>query len=167
MDPLLPVKGCGDATWPYQLADEMARALTPAGEIRRLKCGERLFSFGDAADGVYLIMKGTARATLPGEAGGELVGHTAGAGSVVGLPSALCATHYQFNVEALEAVEAVFLPTNRVNEILRQQPELCMQVMNMMCDELNGLKQTRDHMRSCAKESCSLHGQCRQQSNLR
>lgn len=166
MDPLLPVKGCVDVAWPYQLADEMARALTPAGEMRRLECGERLFSSGDAAEGVYLIMKGTARATLPGEAGGELVGRTAGAGSVLGLPSALCSTRYQFDVEAVEAVEAVFLTTGMVNEILRRQPELCMQVMNMMCDELKGLKQTCDHMRSCAKESCSLHGQCSQLSNL-
>ncbi len=161
MDPLMPVKGCGEAAWPYQLAVDMAQALTPAGETRRLECGERLFSFGDVAEGVYLIIQGTARATLPGEAGGKLVGRTAGAGSVLGLPSALCSTHYQFDVEALEALEAVFLPTGTVNEILRGRPELCMQVMNMMCDELNGLKQACDHMRSCTNESCSLHGQCR------
>src|ERR1700694_4010908 len=129
MDSLLPAKACGDTAWPYQLADEMARALAPAGETRRLQCGERLFSFGDAAEGVYLITQGTARATLPGEAGGELVGRTAGAGAVLGLPSALCSTHYQFDVEALEVVEAVFLTTNTVNEILLRQPELCMQVM--------------------------------------
>jgi CRP-like cAMP-binding protein len=144
------------------LADELAQALTPAGESRRLGCGERLFSFGDAAEGVYLIMRGTARATLPGEAGDELVCRTAGAGSVLGLPSALCAGRYQFDVEAIEAVEAVFLPTGRVNEILRQRPELCMQVMNMMCDELAALKLTGDHMKSCTRESCSLYGQCRQ-----
>ncbi len=166
MDSLLPAKACGNTAWPYQLADEIARALTPAGELRRLERGERMFSFGDAAEGVYLITQGRARATLPGEAGGELVGRTAGAGSVLGLPSALCSTHYQFDVEALEALEVVFLPTNTVNEILRRQPELCMQVMNMMCDELNGLKQTRDHMRGCAKKSCSLHGQCSQLSEL-
>ncbi len=163
---MMPMKRCGEAAWPYQLAEEMAQALTPAGEMRRLECGERLFSFGDVAEGVYLITQGTARATLPGEAGGELVGRTAGAGSVLGLPSALCSNRYQFDVEALEALEAVFLPTGTVNEILRGQPELCMLVMNMMCDELNGLKQTCDHMRNCAKESCSLHGQCRQRSGL-
>ena len=166
MDSLSQAERFGVAAWPYRLADELAQALTPAGERRSLECGDRLFSSGEAAEGVYLIMNGTARAILPGEAGGELVCHTAGAGSVLGLPSALCATRYQFDVEALEAVEAVFLPTGTVNEILRQQPELCMKVMGMMCDELNALKKTREHMRSCTKESCSLHGQCRQSSTL-
>jgi len=147
------------------VADELAQALTPAGESRRLECGERLFSSGDTAEGVYLIKQGTARATLPG-ATGELVCRTAGAGSVLGLPSALCATRHQFDVEALEAVEAVFLPTGTVNEILRQRPELCMQMMNIMCDELTALKQTRDHMRNCTRESCALYGQCRQESGL-
>lgn len=166
MNPLLQMKRRGDDAWPYRLAEELARALTPAGERRKLESGERLFSAGDAALGVYVIVNGTARATLPGEAGSELVCRMAGAGSMLGLTSALCAKSYQFDVEALEAVEAVFLPTGMVNEILQGRPELCMQVMNMMCDELSALKQTRDHMSKCAKESCSLHEQCRQASNL-
>jgi CRP-like cAMP-binding protein len=166
MNAALRVDGSGDAAWPYRVAEELARVLTPAGESRRLERGERLFSFGDAAEGVYLIVKGTARASLPGEAGGELVCSTAGAGSVLGLPSALCASRYQFDVEALETLEAVFLPSGTVNEILRQRPELCMQVMSMMCDELTALKQTSDHMSKCTNESCSLYGQCRQTPGL-
>jgi CRP-like cAMP-binding protein len=79
---------------------------------------------------------------------------------VLGLPSALCAKSYQFDVEAVEAVEAVYLPTESVNEILRQKPELGMQAMSMMCDELSALRQTTDHMRSCGQRSCSLHGSC-------
>jgi CRP-like cAMP-binding protein len=79
---------------------------------------------------------------------------------VLGLPSALCAKSYQFDVEAVETLEAIYLPTDSVNEILRKQPELCMQAMNMMCDELSTLRQTTDHMRSCGEHSCSLHGSC-------
>jgi CRP-like cAMP-binding protein len=119
-----------------------------------------LFSFGDAAEGVYLIVKGRARARLAGDG----ICRTAGAGSMLGLPAALCAARYQFDVEALESVEAVYLPVGMVNEILRGRPELCMHVMSMMCDELAALKQTGDFMRSCTKESCSLHGLCRQKS---
>ncbi len=166
MDLSLQGNGCGDVSWPYRVANGLSRALTAAGESRRLEPGARVFSFGEAAKGVYLIVKGTLRATLPGEAGDELVYRTAGAGSLLGLPSALCSNHYQFDVEALEATEAIFLSTGTVNEILRQQPELCMQVMNMMCDELAALKQRRDHMKSCTKESCSLYGQCKQGPSL-
>jgi CRP/FNR family transcriptional regulator len=166
MNSLPGANGCGDAAWPYRAAEELARALSAEGERRRLESGERLFSFGDAAEGVYLIAKGTARATLGNAPAGELGCRVVGAGSVLGLPSALCSTRYQFDVEAVEAVEAVFLPTATVNEILRRQPELCMQVMGMMCDELTALKQTHDHMKNCTRESCSLLEQCRQGSGL-
>jgi len=155
-----------DAASPYQAADELAQALAGAGKAQNSGRGDRLFSFGEAAEGVYLIVKGTARASLPGEPGRELVSRTAGPGSVLGLPSALCATRYQFDVVAVDAVEAVFVETAAVNEILRRRPELCMKVMNMMCNELSALRQTCDHMRNCAKESCSLHGSCMQAESL-
>jgi len=149
----------------YQADEELVRALSEAGAVKKVERDGRLFSSGDAAGGVYLIVKGTARATL---AGGEreLMCRTAGPGAVLGLTSALCAKQYQFDVQALEAVEAVFLDTGTVNEILRGQPELCMRAMRMMCDELEALRQTREHMQNCGKQSCALHEQCSQAARL-
>jgi CRP-like cAMP-binding protein len=145
----------------YQADGELARALAPAGQMRKMERGERLFSFGEPAQGVYLIVKGTARASLAEEER-ELMCRTAGPGAVLGLPSALCAKQYQFDVQALEDVEAVFLETEKVNDILRQKPELCMLAMSMMCEELAALRSTREHMQSCRKVSCGLHGHCTQ-----
>jgi len=142
------------------------RALAAAGQMRRVAKGARLFSFGETAGGVFLILKGAARAAMRGEPGRELVCHIAGPGSVMGLSSALCATRYQFDVEALETVEAIYLGTETVNEILRQHSEICMRVMNMMCDELTSLRQTREHMQSCGKQSCSLHHSCTHAESL-
>lgn len=139
---------------------ELARALAPAGKMRSVAGGGRLFSCGEASEGVYLVVSGTARATLPGAAGRRLVSRVAGPGAVLGLPSALCATHYQFDVEALEPVEAVFVETAAVNEILRLHPEMCLRVMEMMCNELSALGETREHMRKCTREECALHGTC-------
>ena len=138
----------------------MVQALAPAGEKQWMERGERLFSVGEAAKGVYLILKGTARASLSSVPGRELVCRTAGPGSVLGLPSALCANSYEFDVQALESMEVIFLSTESVNQILRREPELCMQVMNMMCDELSTLRQTREQMRNCAQHSCLMHGGC-------
>jgi CRP-like cAMP-binding protein len=145
----------------YQADGELARVLSAAGQARKVECGERLFSFGEPAQGVYLIVKGTARASLADQRR-ELMCRTAGPGSVLGLPSALCANRYQFDVQALEDVEAVFLETATVNEILRGQPELCMRAMSMVCEELEALRRTREHMQSCSKSSCALHEQCSQ-----
>lgn len=149
----------------YQADEELVRALAPAGQVKKVERDGRLFSSGDAAGGVYVIVKGTARATLTGSER-ELMCRTAGPGAVLGLTSALCAKQYQFDVQALETVEAVFLETGTVNEILRGQPELCMRAMRMMCDELEALRQTREHMQSCAKQSCALHSQCSQAARL-
>jgi CRP-like cAMP-binding protein len=145
---------------PFQAAEELMRALSPFGQRQSVERGDRLFSFGDAAKGVYLIVSGAARVSLPGLKG--TVCHTAGAGSVLGLPAALCSARYEFDVEVMEPAELIFLETGSVNEILREHPALCMQVMAMMCDEMSALKQTRDHMRNCGKQSCSLHEQCSQ-----
>jgi CRP-like cAMP-binding protein len=160
LNPFLHASSSEDAVSPFQAADELMRTLIPVGQKQKVEPGNRVFSFGEAAKGVYVIVNGTARASLPGEQGSELVCRTAGPGSVLGLPSALCAAPYQFDVEALEPVDVIFLQTDSVNEILRQRPELCMQVMTMMCEELNALRQTREHMQSCGKQSCSLHERC-------
>jgi len=150
----------GDAAWAQPAPEELARAMAGAGRRLRVEGGKRLFSFGEAAEGVYLILTGRARAALPGEPGRELVCLTAGPGSLLGLPSALCSKSYQFDVEALEALEAAYLPVEEVNELLRQHPELCMKVMSMMCDELSTLRQTRDHLSRCTNRECGLHGAC-------
>ncbi len=142
------------------------RVLTLHGRKQTVERGDRLFSFGDAATGVYLIVSGATRISLAGEQGKELVCHTAGPGSVLGLPAALCSARYEFDVEVLEPAEMIFLETGSVNEILRQHPALCMQVMTMMCDEMSALRQTRDHMRKCGKQSCSMHEQCSQACSL-
>jgi CRP-like cAMP-binding protein len=147
---------------PYQAAEELVRTMAGAGQTLRLERGDRLFSFGEAAQGVYVLTSGKAQARFPGEVGRELMCLTVSAGAVLGLPAALCANRYQFHVEAIEEVEAVFLATAAVNEILRERPELGLQVMGIMCNEMASLRQTREQMQSCAKQGCSLHGVCSQ-----
>ena len=145
---------------PFQVAQELARALAPAGQKLRVECGERLFSLGEAAEGAYLVVSGTARAWLPDDAGRELMCVPVAPGAVLGLAAALCSNQYQFHVDAAETLETVFLASETVNEILRERPELCLQAMGMMCNELASLRQTREHMQGCGNRACSLHGNC-------
>ena len=166
LSPLSEIRLCEEPGWPLRAPEELVEAVRAAGVAKHVERGARLFSFGEEAEGIYLVVKGRARARLPGAAGRELMSRMAGEGAVLGLPAALCAKSYQFDVEALETVEARFLETAAVNEILRQRPELCMRVMAMMCDELSALRQTRDHMRSCKKEACGLHEACAHSGTL-
>jgi CRP-like cAMP-binding protein len=160
------IKAPGAGAWAQPASPELAGALTEAGERRQWKSGQRIFAFGDPAEGVYLILSGKARAALPGGPGRELMRLTAAEGSLLGLPSALCSKSYQFDVVALEAIEAVYLPVERVNRLLRERPELGMQMMTMMCAEMDTLRQTREHMSRCQNRDCGMHGYCVQASQL-
>jgi CRP-like cAMP-binding protein len=136
------------------------------GEVRQLPKGSRLFSCGEAAAGVFLIVEGRARAVLAGKAGSELVCLTAGPGSLLGVPSALCSKEFQFDVDVLESVESVYVPVAQLNELLRKRPELGMHVMSMMCEELSALGKTREHLSRCDKRECGLYCQCKQAAAL-
>lgn len=150
------------AGWAQTAPEELRKALVAAGEKRHVQGGSRLFSFGETAEGVFLIVEGRTRAVLPGGAGAELASWTAGPGALLGVPSALCAKSYQLDVDSLEQVEAVYLPVSQLNELLRQRPELGMQVMNMMCAEMSALGKTREHLSRCTNRDCGLYCQCQQ-----
>jgi CRP/FNR family transcriptional regulator len=152
----------GDEAWTQAAPAELALALAAAGRKQQAEPGQRLFSFGEPAAGVFLILQGKVRAALPGEPGHELMRLTAGPGALLGLPSALCAKSYQFDVQALETVETAYLPVEQLNELLRQHPELGMQAMSMMCNEMSALQQTKEHLSRCENQGCALHGFCMQ-----
>jgi hypothetical protein len=82
------------------------------------------------------------------------------------VPSALCAKSYQFDVESMESLEAAYLPVAQLNDLLRLRPELGMQVMSMMCEELSVLGRTKEHLSRCQNKECGLHGYCTQASAL-
>ena len=128
--------------------------------------GGRLFSFGDAAEGVFLILKARRephwRAAPPGTGHGALpVRVRCWDWLRLCAPSATSSMWKPWTRWKQSIVE-----TESVNEILRQRSELCMQAMRMMCEELSALKQTRKHMPSCGKHGCALHGSCQQACGL-
>lgn len=162
MDHLCEIQGQAEGSWAQAAPAELAEALVPLAEVRSLSAGQALFSFGEPAAGVYLLLGGDVRATLPGAAGRDLAQLSAQRGSLLGLSAALCAKAYPCNVVAGTPVQAAFLPTERFNELLRQRPALGMQVMALMCDELAALRQTREHLSRCQNHACGLHGFCSQ-----
>ena len=155
---------CGAAVWPVRASGELERLLANEGETCSLGRDSKLFSAGDEARGIFLVTRGTARASLKDEPGRELTACMAGPGSVLGLPSAMCSKSYQIDVVAVEPLEVAFLTADDFNRIMRARPELCMKAMELMCDELAVLKQTREHMKRCANESCALYCSCHQEA---
>ena len=145
---------------PFQAPPELAAAIRALAKTLSVSKGERVFAAGAPADGVYLVSEGTVRAFLPADDGRELICRTLSAGSLLGLPAAMCAKTYQFTVEASEDVSLRFLDTATFNGMLRGNTSLCMLVVGMMSDELTQIRQTHEHMRNCANTSCSLRAAC-------
>jgi CRP-like cAMP-binding protein len=151
------------ARLPFQAPPELAAAIGAAASSLLVNPGETVFNASSPATGVYLVTSGSVRAYLPAEDGRELICRMLSAGSLLGLPAAMCAKTHQFTVEAVENVRLSFVETAVFNELLRDNTDLCMLVVSMMSDELTEIRQTHEHMRTCTNSSCSLHGACSQQ----
>ncbi len=142
---------------PDQLFNALDRVATPLSANK----GDSVFREGALATGVYLLRSGSVRAYLTHRNGNEIVNRVLGPGAVLGFPAAMCSRTFQFNAEVVEPAALGFVETSQLNEFLRTRPDLCMQVVSMMSDELIQLREKRDHMKTCTKTSCSLHGSCK------
>ncbi len=135
-------------------------ALDPIATALHAQAGDSVFREGSISTGVYLIRNGSVRAYLAHKNGKDIVNAIVGKGAILGFPAAMCSRSFQFSAEVLETAELGFVETAKLNEFLRGRPDLCMQVVTMMSDELIELRQTRDHMKNCNHTECSLHGSC-------
>ena len=122
--------------------------------------GTPVFRVNEQALGVFVVRAGSVKVTVPAESGESIVARVAGPGSVLGFSAAMCAHVYQFTAEALEVSELGFVETETLNEFLRARTDLCMQVVTMMSNELREIRETREHMRTCAHSECALHSSC-------
>jgi Cyclic nucleotide-binding domain len=144
----------------FQASSELFAALDAIASELHARAGDCVFTEGTIATGVYLLRSGSIRAVSAHKDGRDIVNRVIGPGAILGFPSAMCSQTFQYSVRAIEDSKLGFVETRKLNEHLRLLPNLCMQVVGMMSDELIELRETRDHMRNCANTSCSLHGSC-------
>ena len=144
----------------FQAPSSLFTALDQVATQLHAQAGDTVFGEGSLCTGIYLIRTGTLRATSQHKDGRDIVNRIVGPGAILGLPAAMCSRSFQFSAVAVEDSELGFLETRALNEFLRVTPDLCMQVVGMMSDELIELRETRDHMKNCTNTSCSLHGSC-------
>lgn len=145
---------------PFQAPPALQSALSEVASDLTFGPGQRLFSANAPARGIYLVRSGAVRAYLASGEGREIVNRVLGPGALLGVPAAMCAKSYQFTGEAITEARIGFVAISTFNDFLRTRPDLCMQVVTMMSDELVELRQTRDHMVNCTHNDCSLHASC-------
>jgi len=147
----------------FRASPAVQAALLALGRVIVVPAGEVIFRQGSTAMGIYLILEGGARLSMPDGSGAEISfgSRTVGAGSVLGLPAVLCSIPYVFTARAIERCRISFIEAARLNEFLRERTEICMQVVQMMSRELSAMNEASDSLKTCTKTSCSMSGACR------
>jgi CRP-like cAMP-binding protein len=116
--------------------DSLKTQLEGIGTRMEKGTGTFLFGRGDAPSGVYLVLSGQIRLGLQPDPRG-FPSRLIGAGSVLGLPSTLSSSPYGLTAEIMEDSQMIFVPADRLRQLLRDQPQLCFNVMSILAEELN------------------------------
>ena len=95
-----------------------------------------LFAEGKPVRGVYLLCDGRAMLSICSELG-RLTLRVADPGEVLGLGAALSNTPYEVTAELLDASQIVFIRRKELMKFLREHPEVCMQVVRMLSQDLH------------------------------
>jgi CRP-like cAMP-binding protein len=106
------------------LADEDLDALRAIANTRRYGPGELVLREGDRPSSVLAVLRGTVKLTKTASSGREIVLELRGAGEVVGELGAIDGRSRSASAIALGEVEALIVPADRFNALLRERAGL-------------------------------------------
>jgi CRP/FNR family transcriptional regulator, cyclic AMP receptor protein len=121
--------------------DMPANSLEAFDEIKSLATYPRntiLFAEGRPVRGIYLLCDGRAKLSICADSGKRLTLSVAGPGEVLGLGAALSNTPYEITAELLDASQIAFIRRKELTKFLRENPQVCMQVVRMLSQDLHG-----------------------------
>ncbi len=109
-----------------------------------------IFTQGDAPIGVYVIRKGSVRLTV--KAGdSEILMRVAQPGAVLGLPGVLSNKPYSLTARAVQACEMGFVQADRLIQLVRENPTLGLQVLQLLSEEVRAARGAMATTRQTAK----------------
>jgi CRP/FNR family transcriptional regulator len=135
--------------WFSLLDEKTLAALAEKAVERSLTRDELLFSAGQEAAGLYVIVSGSVRAYRTGSDGREQVIHSEGAGATIGDLPVFDGLPYPSNVAAEEDSRLIFLDKQSVRTLCLTHPEIALSALRVLSKRL----------RRCAElvEKLSLH----------
>jgi CRP/FNR family transcriptional regulator len=96
--------------------------------------GAILFVEGQKSRGVFVICNGRVKLTAGSADGKSLILRIAGPGEVIGLPSAISGKAYEVTGEALEPIQANFIPRDLFLRFLREHGDAALRVAEILSD---------------------------------
>lgn len=121
---------------PFFTSERFRAALQPLATTERLPAGQEVFVCGETARGIFLISSG--RVSLSVQDAREA--KDAGPGSALGLPATIAKTKYMLTARVLDDAELAFVSREHFLQALDEQPELCLEVVQLLGSELQSTK---------------------------
>jgi CRP/FNR family transcriptional regulator len=121
--------------------DMPVESLKAFDEIKSLATYSRntiLFAEGRPVRGIYLLCDGRAKLSICSDGRKRLTMRVAGPGEVLGLGAVLSNTPYELTAELLDTSQIVFIRRKELLKFLREHPDVCMQVVRMLSQDLHG-----------------------------
>lgn len=122
------------------LSENLLAEFERIGTVLHKPMNTVLFRQGDAADGVYLIRSGEASLTLCSAKGKVLSAREVGHGAVLGLPATMSGRAYSLTATLLQDSEIVHVPPERLRDLLRDNTEVCFEVVQVLGRELTFMR---------------------------
>ena len=114
--------------------DTVFERLLPFGIVRKVKGCTVLFRQGESAKELPLILDG--EIALTPDATEPTLCRIAGRGCVLGLPATLSDKSYSFTAVAVDSCQVAIVSRKRFLEALRQDPEIAMDLVQMLAQEI-------------------------------
>jgi CRP-like cAMP-binding protein len=115
---------------------ELQQALQEYGSSLSHPANKTLFSRGEKAFGLFLLKSGSARLSIPGA-----LDRSVGPGALLGVPGTLSRGIYSLTAELLEESQVLFVPSERVSELLAARPEIGFQMVQILSREVQAIRQ--------------------------
>jgi CRP-like cAMP-binding protein len=145
----------------FQLSPELLVALESLSTLDSSAAGQLLIEQGTPGRGVYIVRSGTVRLSIVVEhKGKEIFQRLLGPGCVVGLPAVLCSQPYTFSARCQSDCTFGFIEAPALQEFLRTQPLLCLEVVRLMGQELAEMNERRTNFDKCRECGCAFVDTC-------
>jgi len=118
------------------LATARLKLIAYTAEVVTFEPGEVIVQQGDPADAVYIIAEGEAEVWLTDDDGHELMLNTMGCHSLFGELGVLCGGRRTSSVKARDRVVTFKISARLFLDLVRQSPEIGMQVMTVLAQRL-------------------------------
>jgi len=124
------------------LSDDELNRLIPLLTERQFKPRQVIFSAGDPAERVYLILKGRVKIYQVAENGKEIILDVVGKGGVVGDMAIVEDGERTACAQAIDEAMAVSISWEDFSHLLQQSPRLGFAMMELMARRLAGMQRT-------------------------